>query len=58
MNHCIICNSKLTKEIIKYGNGTCSEYCNAKHSGYPMPSDYSASLQLLVDNLENKEVVK
>jgi len=49
-NSCLICDKELDSEIIEHGNGTCSEYCNAKYSGYPMPSDYSEGLQKLVDN--------
>lgn len=49
-NSCLICGKELDKETAEHGNGTCSEYCNAKHSGYPMPSDYSEGLQKLVDN--------
>lgn len=49
-NSCLICGKELDKETAEYGNGTCSEYCNAKYSGYPMPSDYSEGLQKLVDN--------
>lgn len=47
---CLVCEKVLDKETIEHGNGTCSEYCNAKYSGYPMPSDYSVGLQMLVDN--------
>lgn len=47
---CLICKKEMDKENIEHGNGTCSEYCNAKFSGYPMPSDYSVGLQKLVDN--------
>ena len=47
---CLICEKEMDKETIEHGNGTCSEYCNAKFSGYPMPSDYSVGLQKLVDN--------
>jgi len=47
---CFICKKEMDKETIEHGNGTCSEYCNAKFSGYPMPSDYSVGLQKLVDN--------
>lgn len=47
---CLVCEKELNKETIEHGNSTCSEYCNAKYSGYPMPSDYSVGLQMLVDN--------
>ena len=49
-NSCLICGKELDKETAQHGNGTCSEYCNAKYSGYPMPHDYSECLQKLVDN--------
>ena len=49
-NSCLICGKELDKETSEHGNGTCSEYCNAKYSGYPMPHDYSEGLQKLVDN--------
>jgi hypothetical protein len=49
-NSCLICGKDLDSETIEHGNGTCSEYCNAKYSGYPMPYDYSSGLQMLVDN--------
>jgi hypothetical protein len=47
---CLICEKEMDKETIEHGNGACSEYCNAKFSGYPMPSDYSVGLQKLIDN--------
>ena len=49
-NSCLICGKKLDAQTAKQGNGTCSEYCNAKYSGYPMPSDYSEGLQKLINN--------
>lgn len=47
---CLVCEKVLDKETIEHGNGTCSEYCNAKYSGYPMPFDYSVGLQVLANN--------
>jgi len=49
-NSCLVCGKQLVKETAEHGNGTCSEYCNAKYSGYPMPHDYSEGLQKLVNN--------
>ncbi len=30
---CLVCEKEIDKETIEHGNGTCSEYCNAKYSG-------------------------
>jgi hypothetical protein len=55
-NKCLVCEKELTQEEIEHSNGTCSEYCNAVYSGYPMPHSYSVGLQNIIDNIE--EVIK
>lgn len=51
INKCLVCNIELDEKAKQNGIEICSQYCDAKYSGYPMPYDYSEVLQTIINNL-------